>query len=73
MPAILRWFEHEGTRHRVYFRSMQQGGTGRVVIAGPGWLHTVDRPEVTRLEDLTDDDLQSLAEIARSSFLEEAG
>jgi hypothetical protein len=65
MPVILRWFQYEGRRHRVWFRQPGEKSARELVIAGPGLSARLDVPE-TALEEFTDQRLVDLAEQARA-------
>lgn len=65
MAAILRWFEFQGSRQRVYFRGLDQDGPRQLVVCGPGGQYTAEGPFPQRLEDFTEEEL---VELARRAF-----
>jgi hypothetical protein len=63
MSLILRWFYHNGERHRAFFREDPASRERELVIAGPDWETAVDT-RAPRLEDFSD---EMLVDMARSS------
>jgi hypothetical protein len=65
MTAILRWFDHGGRRHRVWFRHTPDG-TLELMVAGPDWQLGLGYAPCSSLDELSDEDLTSYAEYGRT-------
>jgi hypothetical protein len=61
MSLILRWFNDNGERHRVYYRSDERTGRPELVIACRDWEHAEPAPSRQPLEDLPEERLRHLA------------
>jgi hypothetical protein len=60
--TILRWFQYDGVRHRVYYRGLDRADGPQLVVAGPGWERTIDAPVTAPLDQLTEAELIRLVE-----------
>jgi hypothetical protein len=65
MTAILRWFDHDGRRHRVWFRRTPDDER-ELVVAGPDWQVGLGNVPCSSLDELTDEDLTRFAENGRA-------
>jgi hypothetical protein len=63
--TILRWFNYDGVRHRVYYRGLDRADGAQLVVAGPGWERTIDAPLRAPLDQLSEADLIRLVEDRR--------
>lgn len=82
MGLILRWFDHDGVRHRAYLRSEEeragiaasadrdrrprQSGTRRLVLAAQDWAVELPADDGRGIEDFSVDELRMLVENART-------
>src|SRR5690606_34882383 len=69
MPSILRWFEHEGVRHRAWVRyapdaTIADARPTELVVAGPDWEQVVRDVDASDVDQLSPETLVRLAELA---------
>jgi hypothetical protein len=67
MSLIMRWFYDDGERHRAFFRQRDTAEQKELVIASRDWEHAAPAPPDSRLEDMSEDRLVTLARSWRSS------
>lgn len=71
MPSILRWFEHDGVRHRAWVRydadaTITNARPAALVVAGPGWEEVIDGIAAEDVDRLSPEVLTDLAERANA-------